>query len=273
VVPGDRIERRVPTAIPGNLTLASLSAGGDHACGVTTAGIAYCWGDNEYGQLGDGTTTTREAPVRVATDMRFRSVSAGMLHSCGLATDGRAYCWGNNSWGAIGNGPAGSKHLRPVAVAGSLRFAMVSAGNLYTCAVSTTGAGYCWGHNEFNSLGDGTDKSANEPRAVAGGYRFRSIVAARAEGRPVTCGITVEGAALCWGFITEALGRPDLNDTSIPRPVMAKLRFRALSVGLSHVCGLSTTGAVYCWGDNRYGQLGDGAKESHFSPGLVPIPP
>jgi alpha-tubulin suppressor-like RCC1 family protein len=273
VVPGDRIERRVPAAIAGDLTFSSLSAGANHACGVTTAGIAYCWGDNEHGQLGDGTTTRREVPVPVATNARFRSVSAGLMHTCGLATDGRVHCWGDNTWGAIGSGAAGSRHPLPVAVGGPLRFATVSAGNLYTCAVSTTGAGYCWGYNEHNGLGDGTQKPASEPRAVAGGHRFRSIVAARTASRPVTCGITVEGAALCWGWISEALGRPDPDDGSKPAPVMGSLHFRALSVGLSHVCGVVTSGAVYCWGDNRYGQLGDGATATHFSPGLVPIPP
>ena len=83
----------------------------------------------------------------------------------------------------------------------------------------------------------------------------------------------MDGTALCWGFITEALGRPDLADTSTPQRVMGTLRFRALSVGLSHVCGLVTSGAVYCWGDNRYGQLGDGAKETHLTPGVVQLPP
>jgi len=139
--------------------------------------------------------------------------------------------------------------------------------------VSTTGAGYCWGSNEYNALGDGTVEPATEPRAVAGGHRFRSIVAARTSSRPVTCGITVGGAALCWGWASESLGRPDPDDGSKPEPVMGSLRFNALSVGFSHVCGLSTGGAVYCWGDNRYGQLGDGEKETHLSPGLVPLPP
>ena len=273
VVPGDRIQRRVPSAVPGNLVFASLSAGGDHACGVTTASAAYCWGDNEHGQLGDGTTTTREAPVRVVTDVRFRSISAGLLHTCGLALDGRAYCWGNNAWGAIGSGPVGPKQPRPVAVGGSLRFAMLGAGSLYTCGVSTTGTGYCWGYNEYGALGDGSTKSATEPRAVAGGHRFRSIVASRTASRPVTCGITVDNQALCWGWESEALGRPDVDDSSKPEPVMGALRFRALSVGFSHACGVDSSGAVYCWGDNRYGQLGDGAKETHFTPGVVQLPP
>ena len=273
VVPGDRLQRRTPAAVAGNLTFASLSVGGNHACGVTTAGVAYCWGDNEYGQLGDGTTTARESPVRVATDTRFRSVSAGQLHSCALATDGRAFCWGDNGWGAVGSGAAGSRHLRPVAVGGTLRFSMISAGDLYSCGVTTLGAGYCWGYNEYNALGDGTTTPATEPRAVAGGHRFRRIVAARTAARPVTCGITDQNAALCWGWESDALGRPDTDDTSKPQPVMGALRFRALSVGLSHVCGVASDGAVYCWGDNRYGQLGDGTAETHFTPGVVPIPP
>jgi len=109
---------------------------------------------------------------------------------------------------------------------------MVSAGELYTCGVTTTGAGYCWGYNKFNNLGDGSDRPAHEPRAVTGGHRFRSIVAARASG--VSCGVAVEGAALCWGWISEALGRPDPDDASKPAPVMGDLRFRALSVGLRH---------------------------------------
>ena len=273
VVSGDAIARRVPSAVAGRLTFASLSAGKQHACGVTTTGVAYCWGDNDDGQLGDGTTTSRETPVRVATDVRFRAVSAGLLHSCGLAMDGRAYCWGDNTWGAIGGGDTTSNHPRPVAVMGSLRFTTISAGSLYSCGVTTTGVGYCWGFNEFGSLGDGTTKSGAEPRAVAGGHRFRRIVASRTSARPVTCGMTADGASLCWGPVTEALGREDGGNAATPGPIIGSLRLRAISPGFSHTCGLTTSGAVYCWGDNRYGQLGDGQKETHMTPGLVALPP
>ena len=271
VVPGDAIARRVPTAVAGNLTFASLSAGNQHACGVTTAGVVYCWGDNDYGQLGDGTTTARETPVRVATDVRFRSVSAGLLHSCGLATDGRAYCWGGNSWGAVGGGDTTPRHPRPVAVRGSLRFADVSAGSLYSCGVTTSGAGYCWGFNSFGSLGDGTTKAAAEPRAVAGGHHFRRIVGSRTSGH-VTCGVT-DDTTLCWGPLTEALGRPDGDESEKPGPIIGSLRLRAISPGFSHTCGLATSGAVYCWGSDKYGQLGDGATQDRITPGLVALPP
>ena len=269
VVPGERIERRVPSAVGGGHTFASLSAGGAHACGVTTAGIAYCWGENDRGQLGDGTTRTSASPVRVATDARFRSVTSGFAHACGLAIGGRAYCWGDRGV----EGGSGAERARPIAVGGALRFATLSAGSFYTCGVATTGVGYCWGRNQFGQLGDGTTKSSGEPRAVAGGHRFRRIVAKRATGRPHTCALTVGGTALCWGWESEALGRRDLDDTATPGAVVGGLTFRALSAGFSHTCGLTTRGDVYCWGDDRYGQLGDGATAARLTPGLVPLPP
>jgi len=100
-----------------------------------------------------------------------------------------------------------------------------------------------------------------------------SIATSSKSARAVTCGLTVAGIAMCWGSYSEALGQPDTDDGSRPAPIMGSLRFNAISVGFSHVCGLSTSGAVYCWGDNRYGQLGDGEKAAHLTPGLVPIPP
>ena len=267
-VPGARIERRVPSAIGGGHRFASLSAGGTHACAVTTAGVAYCWGENGSGQLGDGTTTTSEVPVRVATTERFRSVTTGYAHACGLATDGRAYCWG-----ARARDRADAARARPLAIGGALRFTSLSAGNFYTCGVATSGAGYCWGDNEFGQLGDGTTDPSREPRVVKGGHRFRRIVAKRATGRAHTCGLSAEGKAMCWGWISEALGRQDLDDTYTPGPVVGGLSFRALSAGFSHTCGVSTRGEVYCWGDDRYGQLGDGATAARITPGLVPLPP
>jgi alpha-tubulin suppressor-like RCC1 family protein len=269
---GNRIERRVPTRVPGDLTFSSLSAGFQHACGVTTAGAAYCWGENDEGQLGIGTKVAAEIPVRVSTSLAFRSVSAGLSHSCALAIDGSAHCWGDGVSGALGITDR-AVHDRPVAVAGGLRFSTISAGTSYTCAVTTDGAAYCWGDNTDGQLGDGTNSNATAPRLVSGGHRFRSISADRHPGKPATCGVTVDGRALCWGWLSEALGRVEPVDDKRPGEVVGALTFSAVSVSFSHVCGSARSGAIYCWGSGRYGQLGNGSTESWITPGLVPIPP
>ena len=266
-VRGERIARRIPAPVAGGLTFASLSAGAAHACGVTTTWLVYCWGENDRGQLGDGTTTTSDTPVRAATEVRFRSVTAGHSHTCGLAIDGRAFCWGARGE----DGADSTTRPRPAHVGGALRFTSLGAGSFYTCGVTTTGAGHCWGDNEFGQLGDGTTKSSAAPRAVAGGHRFQRIVAKRANGRPHTCGLTVDGQAFCWGWESEALGRGNLEDTYRPGVVVGGLSFRTLSAGFSHTCGATTRGDVYCWGDDRYGQLGDGATAARITPGLVPL--
>ena len=118
---GDGIDTRsyvnVPVAVVGGLTFQSVNAG-YHSCGVTTAGEAYCWGDNDYGQLGDGTGTDSNVPVAVVGGLTFQSVTAGQDHSCGVTTAGEAYCWGDNYYGQLGDGTFTDSNV-PVRVGGS----------------------------------------------------------------------------------------------------------------------------------------------------------
>ena len=176
--------------------LPLVSAGSIHNCGVTTAGAAYCWGWNGFGQLGNGTNTKSNVPVAVTGGLTFQSVSAGSIHSCGVTTAGAAYCWGNNGHGGqLGNG-TNTKSNVPVAVTGGLTFQSVSAGSIHSCGVTTAGAAYCWGNNGHGGqLGNGTNTKSNVPVAVTGGLTFQSVSA----GLQHSCGVTTAGTAYCWG--------------------------------------------------------------------------
>lgn len=90
---------------PSNFGFTSVTAGGnDHSCGIITSGAAYCWGDNVYGQLGNGRNTRSLAPEPLAGALTFKALAAGLYHTCGLTIGGIAYCWGRNDWGQLGNG-------------------------------------------------------------------------------------------------------------------------------------------------------------------------
>jgi len=285
-----------PVAVAGGLRFTVVSAGGRFTCGVTTAGSAYCWGFNGYGQLGDGTTTDRTSPVVVAGGLRFATVSAGGGHACGVTTAGAAYCWGDNLDGQLGIGSnAGPEacstvpypcSTNPVAVLGGLTFAAVSAGSEHTCGIAMTGASYCWGRNSVGELGDGSttgpehcplpygvmqfDLCSTTPTAVAGGLAFATVGA----GTLFTCGVTTSGAAYCWGDNSNGQlgnGGTAMDSAVVPLPVAGGLRFSLVSAGAGNgfACGVTTTDAAYCWGYNFAGQLGNGTDQSSASPVAV----
>jgi alpha-tubulin suppressor-like RCC1 family protein len=164
--------RRVrPVPVAGNRQFRQVDAGDAHACGVTTANKAFCWGDGRGGELGNGKSYLSFWPRAVAGGLAFQRVSAGETQSCGIATTGgRAYCWGSNNSGQVGDGTT-TPRLTPVAVAGGVEFLQIGPGGLHTCGTSSAGQGYCWGDGFFGQLGNGTSSSgagAQTPSAVAG---------------------------------------------------------------------------------------------------------
>jgi alpha-tubulin suppressor-like RCC1 family protein len=143
-----------------------LASGYDHTCAIAVAGPTLCWGLNEYGQVGDGTTANRTSPVAVAGGHTFAAITAGLRHTCALDASGAAWCWGDNTYGELGDGTHTGSDT-PVAVAGGLQFAYLKAGELSACGVTPAGVAHCWGDNEYGQLGDGTTASSAVPVKVA----------------------------------------------------------------------------------------------------------
>jgi alpha-tubulin suppressor-like RCC1 family protein len=264
------------------LSFRQVSAGSSHTCGVTPDNLAYCWGLNQSGQLGNGTDTGPETcspsdfpcstrPVAVAGGLRFRLVTAGGEHTCGVTTNDQAYCWG--AAGSIGDGTT-NPSLTPVAVAGGLQFSQVAAGFSHTCGATPDSRAYCWGSNYFGQLGDGTTDDHLTPFAVAGGLQFSRVDA----GERHNCARIPNDNVYCWGSNdggqlgngTRGPERCNLQRCST-RPVRVlglRFRLRQVSGGGFHSCGLRAN-LAYCWGSNGAGQLGDGTTTRRLEPVAV----
>jgi alpha-tubulin suppressor-like RCC1 family protein len=253
----------------------SLDAKGRHTCGLTANGVAYCWGENKSGQLGNGTLVSAASPVPVSGNLKFSSLSAGFTHTCGIDTMDAAYCWGGNWHGQLGIGTLDGEQQypccrsSPVRVTGGLRVSSVQAGGIHTCGLTVSGEAYCWGnHKNFGQLGTADTDLRDRPLpvAVSGGHRFVSISA----GIP-SCGITATGLAYCWGggAVPELGIRSNVERLDRPVEISRDLTFEKISASAFFACGIATGGHLYCWGYNRYGQMGNGSTETVDLPQLI----
>jgi YVTN family beta-propeller protein len=247
--------------------IVSISAGETaHTCALTTVGGVKCWGDNGFGQLGDGTTTDRLTPVDVVgLTSGVIAISAGGNHTCALTTAGGVKCWGANAFGRLGDGTE-TQRLTPVDVVGlTSGVSAISAGFFHTCVLTTAGGVRCWGAGGNGRLGDGTQTQRLTPVDVVG---LTSGVSAISAGAGGTCALTTaaiggpSGGVKCWGFN----GFGQLGDgTTIDR--LTPVDVVGLTSGVStismagegaHTCAVITNGSVRCWGSNSDGQLGNG---------------
>lgn len=231
-----------------------LATGQSFACGLTRAGHAYCWGLNDRGQLGDGTTADRSVPTAVAGGHTFSSIVGGSKHTCGITTQGEAFCWGKNDSGELGTGNRSYlPNPTPSQVIGNHAFTHLAAGADHTCGLTSTGAALCWGNNYQGQLGNEIDEISVVPVDVLGDHSFTAIAA----GYQHTCAIDSMGATRCWGVgMFGRLGNGDTADEFSPVLVEGTNEFTNLGLGGAHSCGVTSSGAGYCWGWDSYGQLG-----------------
>jgi alpha-tubulin suppressor-like RCC1 family protein len=267
-------------------TLTQIAAGNSHTCALDSSGAAYCWGANGNGQLGNNATARSLVPVAVITSgvlsgTTLTQITAGSAHTCALDASGAAYCWGANGNGQLGNSST-TQSLVPVAVTTSgvlsgTTLTQISSdeNGMYTCALDSNGAAYCWGAASFGQLGNGGVSSVpGVPVAVVtSGPLSGKTLTQIATGSGSTCAVASTGTAYCWGQgVNGELGNGSATNSNVPvtvatSGVLAGKTLTQVSLGTNFACALDASGAAYCWGLNTSGQVGNPATAAHF---LVP---
>lgn len=288
--------------VPGLTGVVALAAGQQSTCAIDVGAQVSCWGNNDFGQLGDGTHDERAGVVRVGGAHDAVSVAAGEAHACFTRASGRVACFGKNNDAQVGvapelGGPGFEKlripggfreyadgrceqmfeervlRMQPVEVPGLAGARVVRAGRAQTCAIETGGGVVCWGSRE-RSAGGTYDVGEDAPRAALA--RVRGISGARSLslGYESACAVDGEGRVLCWGI--NAFGSFASTRTDSPLPpteITLPARAKEVAVGWNTACALLVDERVACWGKNDQGQLGDRALGAVVTtPVLVVMP-
>ncbi|MFO0660582.1 MAG: Ig-like domain-containing protein [Polyangiaceae bacterium] len=261
------VVKPIPDTTP--FTLASLSGGGSHTCALDSAGKAWCWGWNFFGQIGNGqvlpTTASQSTPAAVSGDHSFVSITTGLYHSCAIDTEGAAWCWGDQDGGELGNGVSDPGPVSsPTKVLGDHKLTKIRAGGSHTCAIDDGKKLYCWGTSGDGALGFETSTPVSTPELVDSVHGWDDI----ATGLWSSCGLRDDHKVFCWG--ADDLGQlgdgepasPSQTavEVTTPEPLISIDMYRAT------VCGVTASGAVYCWGANDTGQIGESQTDRVYAP-------
>ncbi len=247
-----------------------------HGCARRPSGAVYCWGDNSYGQLGDGLAfdaegrlTRSNTPVRVPGIDDAVSIGAGNSHTCVVRQTGQVLCWGNNASGQLGTGSTETKSSKPTPVVGIDDAVQVVGGTLFSCALRKDRTVACWGANSAGQLGDDT----TEERSVPAPVKQLSDVASLAAGRDHTCAVLVNGDVMCWGANADGqLGIGSTTNASLPTKLSGLSDIVQVASAARFSCARERGGRVYCWGSNAEGQLGNGSPNPAPNPSPILVP-
>ncbi len=280
---------RKPATTPGSACLLGVAVGATHACAWTAAGAVWCWGSNQYGQLGGGKVDPeriRREPIQTRQNEgplgRVAQVSAGILYTCAQTLDGNAWCWGANFSGQLGRGNVDHHQAfaAPVQKTNSsklTRVASVGTGRNHACSHVRSGHVNCWGWNADGQLGTADELDIKQPLATP--TSKETSYARLAVGDGHTCGISVAGEIWCWGHnVSGQLGngqRAVKSSNTASKVVDAEgMPFKGaiqIAAGERNTCAIREDRSVWCWGSGSSGQLGTGTRANSLVPVKVEL--
>lgn len=280
----------VPTVVPGLSGVIGGAVGGTHTVvfqniSGTTVGVKT-WGNNGFGQLGDGATTARTTPVRVNNLSGVTAVAAGGNHTLARKSDGTVAAWGHNGFGQLGvastSTPSGYA-TTPQQVSGGVsgsplaQVTQIAAGGSHSLAIDSSNQVWGWGYNAFGQVGDGTTLNTSTPKPIPG----FSVQVGVTTGTPaVVAGgshsVVLKSDGTVWGWGYNGLGQLGADKTlfpSIPAPRQVPISgtVTAIAAGLDHTLALLADGTVWAWGFNGLGQLGNNTIVDNSTPAQVQI--
>jgi alpha-tubulin suppressor-like RCC1 family protein/signal transduction histidine kinase len=264
--------------------VSQIVSGATHSCGIYD-GQAYCWGLNNYGQLGNNSTNASSVPVAVDASgvlagKTILSIETGDYHTCVIASDNQAYCWGYNAQGQLGNNSTNNSSV-PVAVVTTGVLAgktilSIAVGDYHTCVVASDNQTYCWGNNAQGQLGNNSTGQSTVPVATTttGALAGKTVISITA-GTNHTCAIASDNQAYCWGYNGYGqLGNNSTTQSTVPVAVVTTgvlngKTVSSITAGANHTCVVASDNLPYCWGYNAQGQLGNNSTTQSSVPVAV----
>jgi alpha-tubulin suppressor-like RCC1 family protein/S1-C subfamily serine protease len=275
--------KATPVQVPSSQRFQRISKGPSHACAIAMDGTAYCWGKNQWGQLGDGTTTDRYEPRPVKGDIKWSEIATGINTSCAISTSQDVYCWGENlnhlaplpDEKVLEPVPAfSSPHMQKIVIGGEPDIG--GDGNTkFACGVAVEGQLYCWGgavSRRFPFPGNSSNGSKpadpSQPVQMSESLKFTSVGA----GKFGACGVTSDHQVMCWGDnLYGELGPDDSRQAESKIPKLNDAQ--AVYMGEMASCALLSSGKAVCWGHVYDGDLGIGGSPDLWGSQFPPLFP
>ena len=243
------------------LSALAISAGYNHSIGRGPDSMIRAWGRNDYGQLGDESTTNRNSPVLIGS-CTWNAIAGGLQHSLGIRADNRLLAWGRNNYGQLGDG-TNTQRTSPTLI-GTSTWKVIAAGGSHSLGIRADDALLAWGRNNSGQLGDGTTTDRKSPITI-GSCTWKAIAA----GMGHSLGIRADNRLLAWGSNYHGQLGDGTGYTRYSPTLIGSCTWKAIAAGALHSLGIRADDSLFAWGRNEAGQIGDGTTTDRFEPIMI----